>query len=615
MSEQLKITLLKEIPQFTSDFKSFLKFSADTFIEISKAFPKIEKNINNEIIEAREMIAFFFQERSDNNSYGIAQKINAFRLEIVNIGEKISTMIHEEIIIFNEILQSINEIKNMMDHINALGDISDEIRVFSINSIILANNSGIRGRGYKVLSKELIQFANNITKTGESIYSESENILLTFTNYEKIAKNVQTIEETNRVLLSQKIPNSFQEMERGFTNSSALIHDLINRVNATKEIISNIMINLQNQDIIQQQLEHIIDSFNRLKSKAEPHFNNQNSLDIDGLSITQLQELGDLFEFTKTICKLNTNQLTRIINEIRDFNTLTTNHLFDMETKLGDIIEDKESIFKHLASEKSDNSAIDAIFASSNANLANGKKSFKECFQAKKTLVDLSETALHDIERLDHHFKKINEAVKHFSQMRLLLEIETRRENLIATSDKAQNSKADNIASIISKQLNELSENYFSANAGMRNHSHRYKEYFEKQIPLTTEIENKLSNSEVLLADSRKIMKENLFSLIGFTDELKYEVDQAIANIKTLGKVESVLEKHLLTIQEIEKEASENQNKIKLKLKITEWKIAESDLQKLIDEYTVAAELATAQNTLINIDIEQGVASDNFTLF
>ena len=94
-SNEQKIEISGQIQSFASSLNNYTKEYESILTDISKKLPAIEKQIDNNVLEARELLNFIFSSNTSETSYGVKHELNQFHkqlesaLKILTESEKI----------------------------------------------------------------------------------------------------------------------------------------------------------------------------------------------------------------------------------------------------------------------------------------------------------------------------------------------------------------------------------------------------------------------------------------------------------------------------------------------------------------------------------------------
>ncbi len=263
---------------------------AHLFIEIYIKIPYLNKLLNN-VIEKTENAALTLIEKFDvvfsaNETASKQAKISLDEIHrtdahsIYNLINESKKSINKdqglikELVVLNEHNQE--EIKKMQELIQQSGklltniiDLSKKNKVISINLSIEAVKAGENGGKFKVIVDEI----QKINQKNNQLIREMRNVI---SNFQEYSENVmkERIQKTSDVI--ENLKNESEQSEKvntvlisSYEQSNDLYIELSKATLKVNKSMSDILESLQFQDIIRQQIEHIIGFLEEIKGTIE----------------------------------------------------------------------------------------------------------------------------------------------------------------------------------------------------------------------------------------------------------------------------------------------------------------------------------------------------------
>ncbi|HBE04197.1 MAG: hypothetical protein A2096_11820 [Spirochaetes bacterium GWF1_41_5] len=607
---------LAKINAFNSGFDEFIKDSRRVFLQISDSFPRLERKINDELLEATTIIEYFFHNNQDATQ-GITKKINALEHELARVSGQIQNIVQSDIVFFSGLLTAIGKVKEIMGKIGAMKDISKEIKLYSINSIILSLRAGERGRGYSALSKSFIEYSEEMEKHAGSILAQSNEFIGYFSRFEAEIRDVGDIQLSRLKQMNSDIESCFSRLQVSLSNSSSIFYDLLKRVDRSKEINALIMVSLQNQDIIQQQMEHITASFRKI---SEIFFRHRIAEKCAGHNDSEstLHELGDFFCLLSAISRLNSRQLESIKNQINVILGTIQQNLKLFTEKLSDIAGDKNNILNFFISNSSQlegNSGMKSIFLPAIQILGESSAGFSASLDKKNELSKMGSGLLDQLNSIEKKFSLAGGLNKFFRQMNTIAKIEVAREDLSGGEEDQSNESLHRLTDMINVTFSGLVSFFTEAKRDIETKLAGYAADFSAHSATMQSVIQKTSEAKTLLEQSSIIITDHLTNLAGFTEDLDAEIKKAVIEIANLDSVSNSINESRDRIQEIIDESQANLVQIEEHLGVKEWQVRESDIREYIESYTVTSERDIAAQTYEFLEIEEGKDHEKFTMF
>lgn len=247
----------------------YLGSSAPIMADLSQIFNEFSKNIVLDVIqkfgyisEASHTITTDIQSTmqslmDDNNPESLAFITRKAHSIVLDFEKFMHSMENLKVSSNNFIHNSVEKLKNIQGIAASIEDISQTIKIISLNVSIEAANTGATGKGFQVLARDLREFASRTMRFAQDVKNRVKDTLETTENlrsdYARSMQNVYTYIDD--------IKNSILGFEAIITKSFGKIRDIIGNLQKFSESIDNgikeIVGKLQYYDITSQEVEHL----------------------------------------------------------------------------------------------------------------------------------------------------------------------------------------------------------------------------------------------------------------------------------------------------------------------------------------------------------------------
>lgn len=605
--------VIDELNDFSSSINLFINNSAELFTNISKIFPEIENNIDNEIIEAQAVIDFFFQNEESSDSFGIFEKIKTFQGIIHRAVDKIDAITAQDNSFFESVSKAIDDVKNVINNMEEIRNVSEELKVYAINSITFANRAGESGKGYHILAKEYIQISDKLSKKVDEVGYSSDRVLSTFGEFDSGIKVLHDFYIESFSEVAKNFTLSSLKLEEGFKNLCIILQNIIDRVKRSKDPIALIMVDMQRQDIIQQQLLHVDESIKETLETIKYHQKLIDRVSLGNLTQAEKVELEDVYKLIHTICNLNIGQLERIQKDINLFNTKTASIFKKMEDGLKDIDDDKSIILDFFIGKDGKHSTINTLFDKPEMIIQDMFVNQEKYIIQKEGIIDIAQTLDGQTSSFTKSFTSIVSSTELISQMQLLTQIEINRN---ALDKKVAGTKASSlsVSEDFQMEVPEIIERFNKSLGQVITYVNDFISEYDSQKPLLNDILNELSGAKEIIQGSKNIVRDYLGNMLELTDDLKTQVNLSIGLFNDLANLENEVFKKVDVLLSIIKKIEDDVKVLNGDIDFKVWKIKDEDMRRLVDKYTVASERDTAMDIFDDLTIEDS-RSSNITLF
>ena len=115
-----------------------------------------------------------------------------------------------------------------------------------------------RGRGYQILSSEFIKLSENIASGTKAIFRISDRLQNDMGDFLKAVEELEGFSSDHMNSISGNSEKILDRANTSIKNFSQILDDFLDRIENSKNPTYQIMVELQKQDIIHQQLIHLI---------------------------------------------------------------------------------------------------------------------------------------------------------------------------------------------------------------------------------------------------------------------------------------------------------------------------------------------------------------------
>ena len=242
------------IPIISDMSQSSNKFAHNIIVDVVAQFEDIANVSNHITAEIGETMNKLMDEGSENSLAFIIRKAH----DVVQDFEELFSRIENLKMVSNEFVDtSIEKLNNISDIANSIGEIAETIKVISLNVSIEAANTGVTGKGFQVLARDLRLFAYKTMQFSVDVKS-------------RVADTIQTTERLKEGYIEnmdhvfsyvEGTKNSIQSFQRIIENSFDKIKTIIESLKTFSQRISEgikeIVGKLQYYDISSQEVNHL----------------------------------------------------------------------------------------------------------------------------------------------------------------------------------------------------------------------------------------------------------------------------------------------------------------------------------------------------------------------
>ncbi|MBI9102437.1 MAG: hypothetical protein JEY99_08490 [Spirochaetales bacterium] len=595
-------TISEQLKPFISSLKNLITNYEEIIVGISKSLPRIETEIDDNVLEARELLSFISSQDNSGESYGVKHEMDQFHIKLNIALKALEKAEKEDRITFSKLRESIELSTKTLGKTKDIQNISENLKVFAINSIVYSQKAGLKGKGYQVISGEFIILSETIAtgtekinKIGSVMHTQIDEFHGMIKEHEEFSRNhIESISKDSGVLLNKA--------NKSVESFSIILNDLLNRIEAVKEPTSQIMAQLQKQDIIQQQLEHLMEAIRDILliiENPENYREERNTYTLLGILMvtveTQINRIGE--------------ELVEMINGMEI--------LFDnMNASIMDINSDK-SHFSQLVNIECETedcpSIVDIIFKTPCDMIKSIEEDLQKSVIQKQFITECFsgiEEKIKEEKDLALQFVPIIESI---NNLHILAKIEQARYELkISSQDK--NSNFGFFSEEAYSELAEIVKEIENAHLTVSHNLNESKNSFATQVQDYANMGTQLDSSLAIIEKTREMFIDNFNLVINITNELFNHVKHHIQLFQTLrGLVNDITDK-MYICNDINKIVNEKLNTMGGPVQLADCIFKDAIIQNIVEKCTVEEERTTLSSKFEEFDIEESAGS-NITLF
>ena len=442
------------------DIESFLQEVGKVYSFIAEKFPIIEQEMKNENEKANILLSYFISEEEDKKNFSDDLKEN--QNDFLKSFDRMQKLIENDNSLSEALIQNVDKINIVVESIEQIKKLADQIKVYSLNAIIISSKHGSGGRAFGEISKNIINMSENSNEQAAQMNKMGHELFDRFENFKSEILKINEVQKNNFIIMKEQLYKEHNNMVNSFATFSNLISNILTRIDNTSDYIFEIMMVLPREDIIRQQTEHIIESIKSIVEENKKFVDYYGSI-IEDMDAEELEEdknksiehkLLDLLTFDDLVLNLIIENFKSIHKEISDTNSFIYKSLKEFEEILADISLDRDTIVEYMIGTESGKSEFP--FTVSNSifeEYINFIKLYMENFQLSLTnkykISDNNTTIIDSIEELENMFLETKNIAKAFNSINFLSKIELEK-----NSDMFTNSQTFSIETIESIAAN-----------------------------------------------------------------------------------------------------------------------------------------------------------------
>ena len=616
------------------DIESFLQEVGKVYSFIAEKFPIIEQEMKNENEKANILLSYFISEEEDKKNFSDDLKEN--QNDFLKSFDRMQKLIENDNSLSEALIQNVDKINIVVESIEQIKKLADQIKVYSLNAIIISSKHGSGGRAFGEISKNIINMSETSNEQAAQMNKMGHELFDRFENFKSEILKINEVQKNNFIIMKEQLYKEHNNMVNSFATFSNLISNILTRIDNTSDYIFEIMMVLPREDIIRQQTEHIIESIKSIVEENKKFVDYYGSI-VEDMDAEELEEdknksiehkLLDLLTFDDLVLNLIIENFKSIHKEISDTNSFIYKSLKEFEEILADISLDRDTIVEYMIGTESGKSEFP--FTVSNSifeEYINFIKLYMENFQLSLTnkykISDNNTTIIDSIEELENMFLETKNIAKAFNSINFLSKIELEKNSDMFTNSQTFSIETiESIAANITETVDECLEQFKDIKTDIIASINKFKISINSQSNEHDFIESMTENVSKRLEESKYIIDNNVKSLENHAKELFVLIDKTLIDLNSLNTLLAKINEITDIFDKMRSIIKEKKEKYYSSLGIEDWKIESDKYWDIINSYTIKKERTIANSILagenapnVDINIEEGADSGDFTLF
>lgn len=616
------------------DIESFLQEVGKVYSFIAEKFPIIEQEMKNENERANILLSYFISEDEDKKKFSDDLKEN--QNDFLKSFDRMQKLIENDNILSETIIQNVDKINIVVDSIEEIKKLADQIKVYSLNAIVISSKHGAGGKAFGEISKNIINMSENSNEHASQMNRMGHELFERFENFKSEILKINEIQKNNFTIMKEQLYKEHNNMVNSFATFSNLISNILTRIDNTSDYIFEIMMVLPREDIIRQQTEHIIESIKSIVEENKKFVDYYGSM-VEDMDVEELEEeknkliehkLLDLLTFDDLVLTLIIENFKSIYGEISDTNSFIYKSLKEFEEILADISLDRDTIVEYMIGTESGKSEFpftvsNSIFTEYTNFINLYMENFQISLTNKYKISDNNTTIIDSIEELENMFTETKNIARAFNSINFLSKIELEKNADIFTDSQIFSIESiESIAANITETVDKCLEQFKDIKADIIVSINKFKMNIKSQSNEHDFIESMTGNVNKRLEESKSIIDGNVKRLESHAKELFVLIDKTLIDLSSLNTLMSKIDEITDIFDKMRNIIKEKKDKYYSSLGIENWKIESDKYWDIINSYTIKKERMIANSILsgenapnVDINIEEGADSGDFTLF
>ena len=616
------------------DIHSFLDEVGRVYSFIGEKFPIIEQEMKNENEKANSLLAYFTDKEKGNKNF--SNDLDENQEDFFRSFERMQGFINQDNELSDSLVEDVGKTSNIMDSIEQIRLLADQIKVYSLNAIIISSKYGAGGKAFGEISKNIIKMSETSNEQADQMNRIGKELFVRFESFKTEILKANELQRQNFTIMREQLDKEHNNMVNSFAVFSNIISDIISRVDNTYDFIFEIMMVLPREDIVRQQTEHIIESINSIVYENK-NFINFYGEKVDNMSVEDLEKteneniehkLLDLLTFDDVVLTLIIENFKSIHEEINITNADIYKSLKGLKYALSDIASDRTTIVEYMIGGENGKSEFpftvsESLFKEYLGFIKLYLENFKLFLTNKYRISDSNIAIIDSIEELESMFLETKNIAKTFNSINFLAKIELEKNsNIFNNSQTFSIESVEAIATNITDTVDGCLEQFHNIKSAIFSSINKFKSNINHQSSEHSFIESMTESVSKRLDESKFIINNNIKRLESYAQELFGLIDKTLIDLSSLSTLLTKINEIIEIFNSMRNVIRDKKNEYYKLLGIDSWKIESDKYLDIVNSYTIKKERDIANSILsgeeapdVGIDIDVGADSGDFTMF
>lgn len=612
------------------DIHSFLEEVGRVYSFIGEKFPMIEQEMKNENEKANKLLSYFTNKEKGEKNF--SNDLDENQEDFFRSFDRMQSFISQDNELSDSLVEDVGRTSNIMDSIEQIRMLADQIKVYSLNAIIISSKYGAGGKAFGEISKNIIKMSETSNEQADQMNRIGKELFVRFESFKTEILKTNELQRQNFTIMREQLDKEHNNM----VNSFAVFSNIISRVDNTYDFIFEVMMVLPREDIVRQQTEHIIESMNSIvyenRNFIEYYGKEVETMDAADLEKEENQTLEhkllDLLTFDDVVLTLIIENFKSIHEEIDLTNSDIYKSLKGLKDALTDITLDRTTIVEYMIGGESGKSEFPFTVSESLFNEYMGfiklyLENFKLFLTNKYRISDSNIAIIDSIEELESMFLETKNIAKTFNSINFLAKIELEKNsNIFNNSQTFSIESVESIATNITDTVDGCLEQFHNIKSAIFSSINKFKSNINQQSSEHSFIESMTDSVSKRLDESKYIINNNIKRLDSYADELFGLIDKTLIDLSSLSTLLTKINEIIEIFNSMRNVIRDKKNEYYNLLGIENWKIESDKYLDIVNSYTIKKERAIANSILsgedapnVDISIDVGADSGDFTMF
>jgi hypothetical protein len=575
---------------------------ADTeriFLSLGEQFPKLLSEMDASLGASSEVLESLQSGDGHREGGRLARVIQNARDAVEEATGTFAGMHEQDDRLFSELDTGIRTLGELDSLIAEIKEDSIEMELVSINAMTVALKTGSAGRAFSYITEELKRLSSRTIELTDTITGRGGTLLTDFREFRNRMAEVKQYQDELFGRFRERLAGSFDAFLGGIEQTAAVLESIREKSQSIKQPLSNIMQEVQVQDIIKQSVDHVLISLEELK-EVEDSDDEEQLLDelaflssLPDLCITLLDDIREKMSASLEVFRRNADEARGIIEQAEQ--------------------DRREFVHQSMHAGSEEREGLEALFARASKMLEDLLADTHRSMDMKRGLTRDSERLLAEVSQIEHDFRSFSTLITRFRSIDIASRIEVAKQEVLQQMSgtvETMNALTHKIERDVNVSL-DATKTFITDTSDVIS---RYQSVFTDEEKLVAEFDSRMTRLSSELAEAKNTLGARIEGLSLFSDrfvnlfrEMKGQLDsleQLLTRIDTING----------QLREVQAAARTRMQPMLDARGLTEWRIRSDRLKAMIERFTIFTHKKTA-GEIAGFEVEHGAPSGEITMF
>ena len=575
---------------------------ADTeriFLSLGEQFPRLLSEMEVSLTASCEVVDSLRAGDDQQEGGRLARVIEEARGAVSEATGSFGEMHAQDERLFSELDGGIKTLGELDTLIGEIKEDSIEMELVSINAMTVALKSGSAGKAFSYITEELKRLSSRTIDLTDTITHRGGTLLDEFREFRNEMASVKENQDELFGRFRERLSGSFDAFLGGIEQSATVLESIRDKSRSIKQPLSNIMQEVQVQDIIKQSVDHVVISLEELQevedSEDEEHVLDELSFlsSLPDLCITLLDDIRERMSGSLQVFRENAESARNIIEQAEQ--------------------DRSDFVYESMHAGTEEREGLDALFARASQMLDELLADTHRSMDMKRRLTRDSEQLLGEVSQIEADFRSFSTLITRFRSIDIASRIEVAKQEVLQQMSgtvETMNALTHKIEKDVNVSI-DSTKNFISETSDVIS---RYQSVFTDEEKLVLEFETRMKRLSGELSEAKQTLGARIEGMSLFSERFVNLFREMKEQLDELEKLLTQIDTINAQLREVQAAARTRMQPLLEARGLTEWRIKSDRLKSMIERFTIFTHKKSA-GEIAGFDVEDGTASGEITMF